>query len=912
MATTKLLFDIKASKDTTIKEIKMYEIIPQERVDAYMMSNYVHNESIENETFRLMQYDNEVKQLLAYKKSYSKLGFGIDYTKKSLFGRIYANYGIGMTSFRVFTRETLCHDIYTDFDGYNMQPSIIYQICKANDLPCANLKQYCENRESVLETTMKKYGVERNIAKKLYTRLCFGGTFKGWKYDNGIDRNVQPSPFISDYANELQIVIDKVYEENPDIVKLCKAKNKKYLPSFNTTEVKLIDNEKDKLLDEKRSVMGIFSQHTECSIVSKIIVYMKEYTKLLQHPSSSSVMTGSYEYDGFRLYTKNVLAYKSQDENDNAISGIEAVLKLLNTITIELTGYDIQWTHKPCNTKNIGDLTKEMNKIQSNKCTQDDILKRLEELEGGEDTSRAMEIIDKCKDEIFFQEAKNGGVWFIWNSDENLWVNSSSIIHSKIIKHFCNPIEEELQSIVKNYEKEANDIDSITELFTKKEKKIHRLGTKMLKRSKSTAGLQSTIKMLETQCYIQDFERDQNIDVLGFTNGYLNYKDKTFNSYVAKDRITLTTKYPFDVSFLPKGWKNETDIKPIATDVKQQIDEVREIFFNKILPEKEVRDYVLYILATTLTGHNLHKFHIFNGGGRNGKGVLSSFMSIILGSNFYNESSPEMILHNNRPVDPNSPTSAMCMMDYKRVVYFKEPKSTKKYDNEFIKKLTGGDELSIRNMYGAENRPMNNHSTTIVECNSRLMFHGEVQLAERMRVVDVEFVSSFVDNQKDFDTYEKAGKYVFWMDAVKTSKENQNRLKLAGLSILLEYVDMFYQNNFTTDFMCPEKVKIRTKDYFATNDPVLRLLEYAFEWDFELNDSECVKSKEVLDRLKLLEEFNALDKHSSQKFTTTNLNKKINEFGLTKESGSNEYGYFDKGAKTFKLRLVQRELDEDE
>jgi hypothetical protein len=905
MATKKLIFDIKAMKDSTIQELTMFEYIPQERVDAYMISDNIQHDEIRDETIRLMQYDNEVKQLTAYKQTYkTKLGFSIDYTKKGLFGRIYPKKGIGLTSFRKFTRETFCHDIYTDFDGENMQPHIILQLCEANELPCKSLREYCDNRETILTKTMIDYGVERPIAKKLFTRLCFGGSFKGWKHDNNIDFNVNPTSFIIDYTNELKIIIDKVYEENPDIVKISKAKNKKCLPSFLTTEISLKTTEEERLADEKRSVMGIFSQHIECSIVSMIINHLKTHTKLLQHPNNSSILTGSYEYDGFRLYTKNVLAYKSQDENDMAISGIEAVLKLLNRITIELTGYTIIWRHKPCE-DTIADLKNHIETINSKKNTQDDILKQLQELDEGEDTTRANKIIDACKDEIFFQEAKNGGVWFIWNSNENLWVNSSSIIHSKIIKHFCTPIEEDLQTIIDAYQ--VKEVDTISDLFTKKEKSIHRLGIKMIRRAKSTSGLNSTIKMLETQCYIKDFIRDQNIDVLGFTNGYLNYKDKSFCGYKATDRITLTTKYPFDVAFLPKGWKNKTDIKPIATDVKQQIDEVNDIFFNKILPEKDVRDYVLFILSTTLTGHNLHKFHIFNGGGRNGKGVLSSFMSIILGSNFYNESSPEMILHNNRPIDPNSPTSAMCMMDYKRAIYFKEPKSTKKYDNEFIKKLTGGDELSIRNMYGAENRPMNNHSTTIVECNSRLMFHGEVQLAERMRVVDVEFVSSFVDNQKDFDTYEKAGKYVFWMDAVKTSKENQNRLKLAALCILLEYVDLFYQNNFTTDFMCPEKVKIRTNDYFASNDPVIRLLELAYEWNYELDDSECIKSREVLDRMRLLEEYNGLDKASTQKFTTTNLNKKINEFGLTKESGSNEYGYYDKSGKTFKLRLVLRE-----
>jgi hypothetical protein len=101
MATKKLIFDIKAMKDSTIQELTMFEYIPQERVDAYMISDNIQHDEIRDETIRLMQYDNEVKQLTAYKQTYkTKLGFSIDYTKKGLFGRIYPKKGIGLTIMR--------------------------------------------------------------------------------------------------------------------------------------------------------------------------------------------------------------------------------------------------------------------------------------------------------------------------------------------------------------------------------------------------------------------------------------------------------------------------------------------------------------------------------------------------------------------------------------------------------------------------------------------------------------------------------------------------------------------------------------------------------------------------------------------------------------------------------------------
>ena len=81
----------------------------------------------------------------------------------------------------------MIEDTYYDFDISNAQPAIIFNICKANDIPCKALENYNINRESILADVQNKYAVDRSSAKKLFIRLAFSGTFEGWCKENKVE-----------------------------------------------------------------------------------------------------------------------------------------------------------------------------------------------------------------------------------------------------------------------------------------------------------------------------------------------------------------------------------------------------------------------------------------------------------------------------------------------------------------------------------------------------------------------------------------------------------------------------------------------------------------------------------------------------------------------------------------------------
>jgi hypothetical protein len=115
--------------------------------------------------------------------------------------------------FQKKVRNTLIQGLFADFDLKNAQPEIIRNICNANNIPCPNIEQYCNNRNEILNLVMTSYDVDKGNAKKLFLRLCFFGTFKGWSKELNIDKTILP--FIADFQNELICIANKIKIANP-------------------------------------------------------------------------------------------------------------------------------------------------------------------------------------------------------------------------------------------------------------------------------------------------------------------------------------------------------------------------------------------------------------------------------------------------------------------------------------------------------------------------------------------------------------------------------------------------------------------------------------------------------------------------------------------------------------------------
>lgn len=196
--------------------------------------------------------NTEQEQVEKYKKSYNRKinGFQLGFIlPKHKWGRIIpANYA-SLSVFHRPTRHRLARDFYIDIDMVNAQPTIIYEICKMNNIDNKVLGEYVDNPKKCREYVMNYYNCTKDIAKKLFICLMFGGSYDSWLKDNDIQQNkFKKIKEVNDMESELKSVMDIVYNTNKTIKEdILRLDPKKW------------SNENE----AKRSVMALWAQTIE-------------------------------------------------------------------------------------------------------------------------------------------------------------------------------------------------------------------------------------------------------------------------------------------------------------------------------------------------------------------------------------------------------------------------------------------------------------------------------------------------------------------------------------------------------------------------------------------------------------------------------------------------------------------------
>lgn len=169
-----------------------------------------------------------------------------------------------------------------------------------------------------------------------------------------------------------------------------------------------------------------------------------------------------------------------------------------------------------------------------------------------------------------------------------------------------------------------------------------------------------------------DINFDEKWWLFAFNNIVYDMKEGKFREHKYDDYISMTCGY---------DWR-EPSLEEIKT-VNNLIE--------KIMPIEEERDTFLQILSTGIDGRCLEKFIIFNGNGRNGKGLIDDLFLLTLGE--YGMIGNNSILFENSKTGSN-PEKAN--IHKKRYVVFREPPERQKFENSIIKELTGGGNFSAR------------------------------------------------------------------------------------------------------------------------------------------------------------------------------------------------------------------------
>lgn len=278
---------------------------------------------------------------------------------------------------------------------------------------------------------------------------------------------------------------------------------------------------------------------------------------------------------------------------------------------------------------------------------------------------------------------------------------------------------------------------------------------------------------------------DTKTHLIGMKNGVFDLKTGTFRESRCEDFISLNT----NIEFCEFTWSD-----PIVLEI--------QCFLSTILPDGNVRNYVLRVLSSCLDGQTRHEhFHLWAGTGGNGKSKLIELFELAFGQ-YCSKLSVAAITQ--KRAGSNAPTPEIARLRGKRFVVLQEPNENESLQVGVMKELTGGDRIIARSL-NKEPIEFKPQFTMILTCNELPKVPPDDGGTWR-RIRLVRFNSQFVENPDPTNPRE------FKIDP--ELNEKLHKWKFAFFWMLTEVYKQYIKNGFIE----PEEVKKYTNEYQAMND----------------------------------------------------------------------------------------------
>ena len=350
-------------------------------------------------------------------------------------------------------------------------------------------------------------------------------------------------------------------------------------------------------------------------------------------------------------------------------------------------------------------------------------------------------------------------------------------------------------------------------------------------------------------------------------------KSKFMNQYfdiVANDDIKFETKthlfafndrvYNLDtdewVSAEPTDYINITTGYDYREPTQEEIETV-ESLIEKILPDKEIRDYYMVLLSTGLYGETLQKFIIALGEGRNGKGCLNDFFKCFVGNYGYELNSKILM-------DPikEGVNQEIANINNKRFTICREPDG-KGVSNATVRQITGGSTITARGCYDKDTTKYVRH-TLFMETNDWLEYNSKIKLADIDRLINIPFNSYFTAHDEEVDEANHKYKLV----SAYTTDKFREQHKFALFHVMCGYNKLYKSVNKNLTKLEPESVRDLTKRYIINADKIINWCNNHLKplTDDELKlEKPYVLVKDLLDIFKCDEIYNQLTKKEKRK-----------------------------------------------
>jgi P4 family phage/plasmid primase-like protien len=324
---------------------------------------------------------------------------------------------------------------------------------------------------------------------------------------------------------------------------------------------------------------------------------------------------------------------------------------------------------------------------------------------------------------------------YVWYKYENhRWSELGS--HSLLRKELSDDISSVFTRQADHYTSQLNTMGSDDPNYNSTTEYVNR-SLKISQKLRQTAFKNSVL--IECQDEFVDEAKnfidkmDENVYLIGCNNGIYDLQRMEFRDGRPDDLVTMSTKIDYDPGMT---WSD-----PRIVDIME--------FISKVLPNENVREYVLQIFASCLDGSTKReKLYVFSGSGGNGKSKLIELLDKALGD--YSKGISIALLTKKR-ADSNAAQPELAMTKGRRVIKFQEAEEGSKINTGLMKELTGGDKITCRGLFQdpIEFKPQ---FTPFLICNDKpeLPPHDD---GTWRRIRLIEFISRFVAEENEVDSY---------------------------------------------------------------------------------------------------------------------------------------------------------------
>lgn len=271
-------------------------------------------------------------------------------------------------------------------------------------------------------------------------------------------------------------------------------------------------------------------------------------------------------------------------------------------------------------------------------------------------------------------------IWYRFSKMHHRWIKTEPVV---IRREISTKVYQEFKDVHQYYIGRSQDSES----------EDHKKATNVFKgmnKLKTPAFKSNIVKELMEPFYDTNNEFFDTLNekrhLLGMENGTYDLLTDTFRAGRPDDRITYSTKCRYPNMMDPTTEQN----------VERKMVEITE-FIQQILPNVRVRNFVMNVLASFLSGDtNEEHFHIWTGSGGNGKSKLIELFENAIGD--YGCKLPVSLITGKRSAS-SAASPEIAMLKGKRFACLQEPSEGSKINAGLMKEMTGGDKMYARALF---------------------------------------------------------------------------------------------------------------------------------------------------------------------------------------------------------------------